>query len=352
MTNYDRKHPFSSYILQRTLLSPPEASKKTWLISLSLKGSSIYYQPGDSMAIAPLNHPQSVDEILYRIRWKELKDLPISIQDFFFKKANLNKPHPALIRRVCEQFPTADAEVLKSVSPASILSFYPCQLPSDNIFSFFLPLLPRLYSIVSSPLTDPEEARFLITLAEYLVDGRIRQGVASRFLCLDAKVHETPIEIFLQPARHFSLPSDPRTPIIMIGAGTGMAPFRAFMEHRIASNASGYNWFFLGERTEAEIYDRPFWDRLQQQNHLRLDLALSREPSQMKTYVQHRMWERRKELWQWILGGAFIYVCGNAKTMAKGVDEMLHQIVASEGNDARRFIAQLRQTGRYCRDIY
>lgn len=350
MSSYDRNHPFLSRIQERTRLSQSGSTKKTFHLSLNLH-ESMSYQPGDSIAIIPQNHPDDVSAIM-----RASENHRITIQTFFSKKANLQKSHPALIRRIVESYPDAPLEQLKIRPPVDLLTLYPLDLNIDEIPCLFLPLLPRLYSIASSPLLYPHEAHLLVTLVEYEVNGQIRKGVASRFLCEDSLVDKTPIELYLQPSHHFSLPTDSSASIILIGAGTGVAPFRAFMQHRLAMQTTGRNWLFFGERhRNFNFYYQSFWEDLQKQKVLRLDLAFSRD-NQNKIYVQDRMWDHRKDLWQWIQEGSYLYVCGDAKQMAKDVDKTLHSIAMSEGGlsdvDARHFLTSLHREMRYCRDIY
>ena len=217
-------------------------------------------------------------------------------------------------------------------------------------------MLPRFYSIASAQALYPEELHLLVTAVSYQINGHLRHGVATSFLCHDAMIGETPIPLYLQPTRGFSLPPDSHTPIIMVGPGTGVAPFRAFLQERLATQAQGRNWLFFGERHQkSDFYYDVFWVALEKQGRLRLDLAFSRDGKE-KIYVQHRMWEKRKDLWAWIEEGAYFYVCGDGKTMARDVEEMLIRIAASEGNltdeAARQKIKSLRTAKRYRMDVY
>ncbi len=215
---------------------------------------------------------------------------------------------------------------------------------------------PRLYSIASSQLTSPHEAHLLVTLVTYEENGQLRHGVVSHFLCKSALVGETNISCFIQPTRNFALPHDPSTPVIFICAGTGIAPFRAFMLERQSIGAEGKNWLFFGERNRAsDFYYQEFWENLSTTGLLRLDCAFSRDSSE-KIYVQHRLFEHRRELWAWIQQGAVLYVCGDVHRMAKDVDQMLHTIAKSVGgysdDQARAFLKSLRAEKRYLLDVY
>ena len=189
-----------------------------------------------------------------------------------------------------------------------------------------------------------------------MVNGRLCHGVGSHFLCERAKLETTSIPCYLQPAHSFFLPEDQNTPIIFIGPGTGVAPFRAFMQERLALQAKGRNWLFFGERNRAtDFYYEEFWLELQKLDRLRLSLAFSRDTVE-KVYVQHRMWEERKDLWAWIEEGAYFYVCGDAQEMAKDVEAMLQRIFVEEGSlteeAARHKLKEMRQQKRYLADVY
>ncbi len=186
--------------------------------------------------------------------------------------------------------------------------------------------------------------------------GKLRYGVGTHFLCDRAEIETTEVPLYLQPSHGFKLPSDPNASIILVGPGTGIAPYRAFLQERLYKKTQGRNWLFFGERhRKHDFYYADFWLSLEKQGRLRLDLAFSRDGAR-KIYVQHRMWENRKDLWEWIEEGAFFYVCGDAKEMAKDVEAMLQKIAADQGGlseeDARRKIKELRAQKRYLADVY
>ena len=219
-----------------------------------------------------------------------------------------------------------------------------------------MPLLPRFYSIANSPLVFPNEIHLTLAYVHYTSNGQIRRGVGSSFLADLSTIEETPIPIYLQPSQHFRLPDDPATPIILVGPGTGIAPYRAFLQERIATQAPGKNWLFFGERNRAsDFYYEPFWLELEKLGKIKLDLAFSRDGTQ-KVYVQHKMYERKKEIWDWLQTGAIFYVCGDASKMAKDVDAMLQTIIEEEGKlhveDARLYIKKLRSDKKYLTDVY
>ena len=349
--SFDRTHPFLSRIQERRLLSKDSSTRNTYHLSLTLQGSSLSYRPGDCVAILPSNDPASVEELLKALHLSGDEMIgDLSLRAYFTHRANLQKIHPSLCKAMAqEEFP-------EMLTPAEWIASHPSvSVPTNDLVQLFFPMLPRFYSIASAQSLYPEELHLLIAAISYQAGGHLRHGVASRFLCHDAKVGETPVKLYIQPSHGFSLPSD-ESPIILVGPGTGVAPFRAFLQDRLATQAKGRNWLFFGERHRvSDFYYDDFWLSLEKQGRLRLDLAFSRDGLE-KIYVQHRMWEQRKDLWAWIEEGAYFYVCGNGKGMAKDVEEMLIRIASSEGNlsddDARQKIKSLRAAKRYRMDVY
>jgi len=351
----NRSHPFSSHIVERYLLTGKGSTKKTWHLSLSLAGSGITYQPGDSVAILPENDPADVRDFLSAAGCngnEEISDprrgVKSSLYDFLIAKANLHKVSPALRTRL--ECAVSDA------LPAELVATAKNPLAPHEIPSLLLPLLPRFYSIASSQHLFNHEVHLTVASVCYEIDGKIRYGVGSHFLCERAHIGKTAIPLYIQSSNGFALPSDPNASIILVGPGTGVAPYRAFLQERLFKRMSGRNWLFFGERhREHDFYYANFWLDLEKEQHLRLDLAFSRDGAQ-KVYVQHKMWENRKDLWAWIKEGAYFYVCGDAKEMAKDVEAMLQKIAAEEGGlsdeAARRKIKELRSQKRYLADVY
>jgi len=215
---------------------------------------------------------------------------------------------------------------------------------------------PRLYSISSSPKAHPGEVHLTVSAVRYESFGRGRKGVASTFLA-DRIGDADCVKVFVQPSHGFKPPTNPDVPMIMVGPGTGIAPFRAFLEERKASGAKGKNWLFFGDQKRASdyLYETEL-DAWRREGHLsRLDLAFSRDQD-AKIYVQDRMVEKAAELWSWLQAGAHFYVCGDASRMAKDVDAALHRIAESAGgksaDQAKAYIAQLKSEKRYQRDVY
>lgn len=340
MTLYNRANPFFSRIKERTLLTKEGSTKKVYHLSLDLAQSGIIYRPGDTIAILPSNDPQEVESFL-----AYSEDSP-ELRDFLTTKANLQKISKALMRAL-------ELEETKVHTPRALLAMHPHRrFSAEEFMKLFMPLLPRFYSIASSQLLHPEEVHLTVAETSYFLDGIWHQGVGSHFLCERASV----VPLYLQPSRHFALPQGGDLPIILVGPGTGVAPYRSFLQERIATGAKGRNWLFFGARNFAtDFYYGEYWTLLQTQGVLRLSCAFSRDFAQ-KVYVQHKMWEHRRDLWAWLEEGAYFYVCGDAHVMAKDVGAMLEKIAAEEGGlspeEAHRKIKELRTQKRYLTDVY
>jgi sulfite reductase (NADPH) flavoprotein alpha-component len=250
--------------------------------------------------------------------------------------------------------PDGDAATLDVLAA---LEKFPGVHPDAEAFLESLdPLQPRLYSISSSPKANPGKISLSVDAVRYPIKGRTRLGVASTFLAQRIAA-ESPVKVYVQKAQHFGLPADPATPIIMVGPGTGVAPFRAFLQERKAIGAKGRNWLFFGhQRRDCDFFYEDEFLELKAQNVLtRLSLAWSRDNTE-KFYVQDRMRQVGRDLWAWLAEGAHVYVCGDAKRMAKDVERALVDIVAQHGvrsvDEAVAFVANLKKQGRYQQDVY
>lgn len=230
------------------------------------------------------------------------------------------------------------------------------KLNPQELCDCLMPLLPRFYSIASSHLLYPNEVHLTVAPLEYEANHHKRRGVCTHFLCSLAVLNEPMIPIYIQPSHGFQPPEDNSKSMIMIGPGTGVAPFRAFMQERIALNATGGHWLFFGDRNrEFDFFYEDYWLELVEQGKLKLDVAFSRDQDH-KIYVQNRMWEHREELFHWLENGAYLYVCGDAHHMAKDVEAMLLKIIEHSGNlneeNAKAYLKKLRVEKRYLRDVY
>ena len=344
-------------------LNGSRSALTTLHLSLSLEGHALRFEPGDAIGIWPQNDPALVEQLLAAsgcAAGPRLRDALTSRLDI----TTLTRPqlarHAALIgdaglAALAEDDEQA-AEFLHGRQVIDLLERWPRRLDEAELEAMLRPLQPRLYSVASSLDYAPDQADLLIGLVEYETYGRTRQGVASGQVARRLRVGER-LPIFVKPNLHFRLPADPARDIIMIGPGTGVAPFRAFLQQREASSAPGRNWLFFGGRTYIHdfLYQLDWRDWCDSGLLSRIDVAFSRDQPE-KIYVQHRLWERRAELFSWLNGGAHLYVCGDAGAMARDVHAMLIAIVRECGGmdaqAAEAWMSALRREGRYQRDVY
>lgn len=372
LSTYNRTHPYLGRIKERFLLTKDSSTRKTYHIVLDLSKDSLGYAAGDSVAVLPENNPQIVDEILESAgaSGSELIMDPktkhsIPFRSFLQTKANLCKVAPRLVsflttlgaplKELLEEKEKL-ASFLASHHVIDLLTKYPkLKYRPQELAENLLPLLPRFYSIASSSKMFPGEIHLTISFVSYELNGQSRYGVASYFLCKQAEVESTPIPLYIQPSNGFTLPSSEDS-IILIGPGTGVAPFRAFLQERLAENAKGRNWLFFGERHQAtDFYYESFFKELEKKDFLRLDTAFSRDGAG-KVYVQHKLMQQGAAVWDWLQSGAFLYVCGDAEKMAGDVEKVLEQIAQKYGNlssnDAHHYLKRLRKEKRYLLDVY
>lgn len=349
------KKTFIGYIKERYLLNGQKSTKKTYHIVLGHE-DDFPYKVGDSIGIYPTNDPHLVDAILDRlqadsnqyVQEKKTKEF-LPLGDFLLYRANLSK-----VSSSCLSF----LKVEKEEGPCDLLDYLEkVNHPVDakELCLYLLPQLPRFYSIASSPLRQNNQIDLTVSYLQDHIKNRVRYGVASHFLCTLAQP-STPIPFFLFPSKGFTLPKDSSAHVIMVGPGTGIAPFRAFLLQRQLQKATGKNWLFFGERNkEYDFYYQKLFTDLQKDNFLRLSTAFSQD-QQEKIYVQHRLQENSKEIWQWLKEGAYFYVCGDAKKMAKAVHQALLDIVIKEEKlslaEAKHYLKKLKETGRYLLDVY
>jgi sulfite reductase (NADPH) flavoprotein alpha-component len=366
-----RDNPAEALFLSRTLLNKPGSNKHTWHIEFDLSSCGLDYVVGDSFGIFPTNDQALVAAVIKMLGVPA--DFPIkgrSLQDVLTGDVSLGLASDTLFqlysyitggeRRqkakalASGENPDGDAETLDVL--ATMEKFAPVK-PDPEAFVEALDVMqPRLFSISSSLKSNPGRVSLTVDTVRYLIGKRERLGVASTFLGARA-APEQKVKVYVQKAQHFELPKDPATPIIMIGPGTGIAPFRAFLHERMATKAPGRNWLFFGH--QRRDYDFFYEDELAGMRAAkvltRLSLAWSRDDEQ-KFYVQDRMREVGRDLWSWLADGANIYVCGDAKRMAKDVERALVDIVAQFGarktEEAIAFVADLKKSGRYQQDVY
>lgn len=368
---YDRKKPFLAQILHQEPLTQPGSNKDTRHFVISLKGSGIKYTPGDSLAVFARNPLALVDEIVRLTGFDNA-----TFRDALTRKYILNRANRKVLVGLSERIPQGEQrnrlmeildndelcrEYLHTRDYIDILKEFDegrFQSP-ESFLAQLSPIPPRLYSIASSLDAHPDEVHVCAGIVRYETHGRKRAGLATGFLADETKLGVRDIPVYVQEARHFRLPPDSSRDIIMIGPGTGVAPFRAFVEQRIIDGARGRNWLFFGEQHRATdyLYGAEF-DRWVKEGQLhRLDLAFSRDQGE-KIYVQNRMQERARDIWDWLQKGAYLYVCGDAKRMAKDVHQKLIDIARDQGGmspeDALAYVNDtlMKKERRYLRDVY
>jgi sulfite reductase (NADPH) flavoprotein alpha-component len=360
-----RTNPFPAIIRERYLLTKEGSTKETYHLVLDLKDSGMVFKVGDSVGIYAQNDPQMVESYLQALHAtgdeaisEPRTEKPTTLRAFLRDKANLSRLNNAFLQLLDPNHPLlSDKAAAADKDPLDVLRPHThTKLPLQQLAATFAPLLPRFYSVASSPKAYPDEVHLTVSLSSYTHHGEKRYGVASHFLCNLAEIASTPIPTYVQPIAHFTLPQNDAAPIIMIGPGTGVAPFRGFLQERMIRKAPGQNWLFFGERNRAsDFYYEKEWQVLVDNHHLRLDTAFSRDQVE-KVYVQHKMLENGSDLWKWIEEGAYTYVCGEADPMAKGVETTLLHIFQDYGNlsetDAKAYLKKLRTEKRYLVDVY
>jgi sulfite reductase (NADPH) flavoprotein alpha-component len=379
--HYSKALPCKVNLLEKRLLTHEHSTKKTYHIALDIENTDLQFEPGDSIGVLPQNDPGIIAKFFTQLcsRPHELLIDPRSQEEmtcehYLLHKVNLSRINSSLLRHLLQEnvAPSQKDFLTYLVDPANkeelatflsgkdlidiVKLFQKHPSPLQELAQYLTPLLPRFYSISSSLKTYPNEIHLLVALLSYPHNNEIRYGVASHFLCHLAKEKETSIPIYIQPAAHFKLPEDSSANLIMIGPGTGVAPYRAFLQERIHENALGKNWLFFGERSsQYDFLYKDYWDELVKKDQLILDLAFSRDQKE-KIYVQHRILNNAHMIWEWIQNGSYIYVCGDASRMAKDVDTALLQIIEKQGNlreeEAKSYLKNLRHTRKYMTDVY
>jgi sulfite reductase (NADPH) flavoprotein alpha-component len=375
-SSYSRKNPFPATLLENLKLTGRGSSKDVRHIELSLEGSSLAFAPGDSLGIVPSNCPDLVAEFMEAVeldpqtpvangRGEETTleqallhscEITTITRPFLEKYATLVESRE-LSRLLQEENRAQLRDFMYGREIIDVVRAYPLRgVPADQFVSLLRKLPPRLYSIASSYQANPDEVHLTVGVVRYHSYGRARKGVASTFLA-ERVPEEGTIPVYIDSNNNFRLPEDPEAPMIMVGPGTGVAPFRAFLEAREVSGARGRNWLFFGDRhfhTDF-LYQREWLDYRKNGLLTRIDVAFSRD-EEKKTYVQHRMLEKSRDLYAWLEDGAYFYVCGDAERMAPDVHEALLTIVEKEGKMSREnaveYMRNLQQSRRYQRDVY
>jgi sulfite reductase (NADPH) flavoprotein alpha-component len=378
---FTKDNPFNAVVLENRMLSRPGSAKETRHFSIGIAGSGLHYKAGDSLGVFPSNRPNEVDSILSALGVSGNEPVilpkapaPLPIREALSSRLALAGP----TRRIVETFASkashspekAKLEGMLAAESKDFLArwlderefidlleeFPSARLQPQDLVDHMRKLMPRLYSIASSPKLYPQEIHLTVAVTRYETNGRDRVGVCTTFLADRVAVGTTPAPVFVSHS-HFGPPEDFSKDAIMVGPGTGIAPFRAFLQDRAASGARGRNWLFFGDQKRATdfLYEEDWMHWKSDGLLTRLDTAFSRDQLD-KIYVQDRMRENAAELWAWIKEGGYFYVCGDAKRMAKDVDVALHDVIAGQGNmtpqGAADYVKQMKKEKRYQRDVY
>ena len=376
-STYSRNNPFKAEVLENINLNGRGSNKETRHLELSLEGSGITYEPGDALGIYPENDSELVESLIQKMGWDSEELVTINKQGevlplkealiSHFEITTLTKP---LIEKAAKLSSSEELnELLSSENKDQLKSYLHGRDLLDLISDFgpwngsvqeFVSILrkmpARLYSIASSISANPDEVHLTIGALRYDAHGRERKGVCSSFLADRIEPGDT-LPVYIQHNQNFKLPSNPDTPIIMVGPGTGIAPFRSFIQEREELGAEGKSWLFFGDQHFVTdfLYQTEWQKYLKDGVLTKLDVAFSRDTEE-KVYVQHRLLEHSQELFEWLQEGAVVYVCGDEKNMAKDVHNTLIEIIEKEGKMSREkaeeYLANMKQQKRYQRDVY
>lgn len=376
---FNRKNPLIAKIARRKLLSSKCKEKETWHFEIDLQDSGLEYTPGDSLAISSQNDPALVDEILGALgfsgdeRVTDTGGSEMSVREALIDSCVITQPDKKFLRALVDKAEGAAADIGKLLEPdhkdalanflwgreiIDLLQQFPSiRWEPQEFVSVLKKLNVRLYSIASSLKANPNECHLTVAVVKYKSHGRDRLGVCSSWLPYRTD-ENTEVPCFITPGKAFRLPDpDDDSPVIMCGPGTGIAPFRAYLQERQATKAKGKAWLFFGEiHEESCFFYREEWESYLADGTLdQLTTAWSRDQEE-KIYIQHKILENGAEIWKWFQEGAIFYVCGDAERMAPDVDRALRQIVAEHGcmseEDAAAWMEQLRIDKRYRRDVY
>jgi sulfite reductase (NADPH) flavoprotein alpha-component len=359
---YTAENPLEAEILSLINLNGTGSTRETWHAELQADAPDFTYKPGAAIGVIPENDPALAAELVDTVGLGSDVALVLKIAKGY-DITTLSRPVTDAYAKLTGRKDVAAlldgdtfAKYAEDRQLIDLFAEHPEKLTPEQLIKLLRPLPGRLYSVASSLSAHPGEAHLLIGAVRWQSHGRKRAGVASSYLADRRKVGDN-VQIYVKPNRHFALPDDGNRPIIMIGAGTGVAPYRGFVEERVAAGAKGKSWLFFGERnfTNDFLYQLEWQDYLNDGALSRIDVAFSRDQPE-KIYVQHRLWQQRVELLKWIEEGAHIYVCGDEKRMAKDVDATLVRILAEplkgEEEAGRAKLKELTKAGRYQRDVY
>ncbi|QXO17131.1 MULTISPECIES: assimilatory sulfite reductase (NADPH) flavoprotein subunit [Vibrio] len=371
-SQYNKQNPYTATLLTSQKITGRDSGKDVRHIEIDLAESGMSYQPGDALGVWYENCPELANAVLAAaglsgVESVEIDGESLSVHSALVSKFEITTSNPQFVTKFAElsgseklQQLVEDKDKLREYSANTqildVLLEKKTKLSAEQLISLLRRLTPRLYSIASSQTEVDEEVHLTVGIVEYDVDGQPRQGGASGFLGQRLEEGEE-VKVFIEHNNNFKLPQDDATPVIMIGPGTGIAPFRSFVQERDNRGASGKNWLFFGDRT----FTQDFLYQVEWQKYLksgalhRLDVAFSRDQNE-KVYVQHRVLEQAKQVWQWLQDGAYVYICGDATRMAKDVHEALVTVAEQQGGlsreKAEEYFNDLRKAKRYQRDVY
>lgn len=368
---YNRKNPFSAEIIEKINLNAEGSNKETIHLELSLENSGITFEPGDSLAIIPINNENLVHSLISALKFDATTNVvidgeSITLEEALTKVLEITLLTKPLMRKLADY--TENKEFHKLISDEESVKAYifgrdlldvvetfgSFKWDAQSFVNLLRKMPARQYSISSSLSAYPEEVHVTVGVVRYEVDERERLGVCSTYIADQLEVGDK-VQVYIQQNPNFRLPND-ETPIIMIGPGTGVAPFRSFIQEREERGATGENWLFFGDQHFVTdfLYQKEWLDYLKSGVLTKMDVAFSRDQPE-KVYVQHKMLKRSAELYEWLEKGAVVYVCGD-KGMAKDVEATLLQIIEKEGNkteeEAKEYLEKLRSEKRYQRDVY
>ncbi|MEM6711372.1 MAG: sulfite reductase subunit alpha [Pseudomonadota bacterium] len=370
---WNRKNPYPAPVVDNRLLSGSGSAKEIRHFAFDLSGSGLTYEAGDSLGVMPVNNVELVDAIMARLGLQQdavIEEMDLSVREALRTKFEISTPPKSLVTAIAERtghdelcsiVTNGDKEALDAFlwgrDTLDLLNLDDgLVLQPSEFFNLLKPLQHRAYSISSSPKAHGSEVHLTVASVRWDYDGRPHRGVCSTFMADELSVGDT-APVFVSPNKSFRPPADNDAPMIMVGPGTGIAPFRAFLEERREVGATGRNWLFFGDQHRAEdfIYEDEISSMSADGLLTRLDLAFSRDQSE-KFYVQSRMKENGKALFSWLDEGGHFYVCGDATRMARDVDTALHEIIAEHGglsaDEAAGYVNTLKREKRYLRDVY
>jgi len=373
-SRHSRDQPFAAAVLENQRIVSRESDRDVRHVELSLEGSGLQYEAGDAIGVWPQNPSALVQQWLTALKLDGAREVEhggkhLPLAQWLAQERELTRLTRPLVsaqaelsgndelRRLLDPAQKeAFAALLETHQPIDLLHRFPAAWDSEQLVAALRPMTPRLYSIASSPrVVGVEEVHLTVGVVEYTAHGRAHFGAASSFLA--GADDERRVSVFIETNERFRLPVDTSRDVIMIGPGTGIAPFRAFVQEREAIGASGRNWLFFGNRNFRQdfLYQVEWQQALHSGALDRLDLAFSRDQAE-KQYVQHRLLQQGRELYAWLQEGAYIYVCGDSAHMAKDVHEALLAVIVTHGgktaDDAKAWLSELLQQGRYARDVY